>query len=86
MSLVVIALVVLAAMSLGLRTTGGLLSGRIHPVAHIVVAIVVGGLLSLAFLQLCDAYRIFEFGLGLLISLSPVGVFDLVRWWFRWRR
>ncbi len=86
MSVVIIALLVLAAMSLGLRSTASVLTSRIHPVAHIVVAIVVGGLLSLAFLQLCDAYRVFEFGLGLLISLSPVGAFDLVRWWFRWGR
>ena len=27
---------------------------------------------------------VFELGLGLLLSLSPVGVFDLVKWWFRW--
>jgi hypothetical protein len=27
-----------------------------------------------------------EFGLGLLISLSPVGVFDAVKWWFLWGR
>lgn len=85
MNLVIVTLLILSAVSLGLRTTS-FLTARVHPIARLVVALLTGALLSAAFLQFCDSYRVFEFGLGLLISLSPVGVFDLVKWWFRWRR
>ena len=27
--------------------------------------------------------RAVRLGLGLLVSLSPVGVYDLVKWWYR---
>jgi hypothetical protein len=85
MNIVIIGLLVLAAVSLGLRTTS-FLNARVHPVARMGLAMVVGGILSAAFLQFCDSYRVFEFGLGLLISLSPVGLFDAVKWWFLWGR
>jgi hypothetical protein len=85
MNVVIIVLLILAAVSLGLRATSGL-SLRVHPVIRFAIALAVGLLLSVAFLQFCDSYRVFEFGLGLLISLSPVGVFDLAKWWFRWGR
>ena len=46
------------------------------------MSIVAGALLTGAMLQLCESYGVFELGLGLLLSLSPVGVFDLAKWWF----
>ena len=85
MNVVIIALLILSAVSLGLRATS-FVSARLHPVARLVVATLVGALLSLAFLQFFDSYRVFEFGLGLLLSLSPVGLFDLAKWWFLWRK
>ena len=85
MSVVIIVLLVLAAMSLGLRTTSVLLSRRIHPMVRFAVSIAAGGLMTLVVLQVSDSYRVFEFGLGLLLSLSPVGLFDLAKWWYRWR-
>ena len=85
MNVVIIALLVLSAVSIGLRTTS-FLSARIHPAARLAAAMLTGALLSLAFLQFFDRYRVLEFGLGLLLSLSPVGLFDLAKWWFRWRQ
>ena len=85
MNLVIVTLLILSAVSLGLRTTAFLIP-RVHPIARLVVAVLTGALLSAAFLRFCDSYRVFEFGLGLLISLSPVGLFDLTKWWFRWDR
>ena len=85
MNIVIIGLLILAAVSLGLRATSALTS-RVHPIMRIALALAVGGILSIAFLQFCDSYRVFEFGLGLLISLSPVGLFDLTKWWFLWGR
>lgn len=84
MSSVITGLLILAAVSLGLRATS-MLRPRVHPLVRLFLALTAGALLSGAFLQLCDSYRVFEFGLGLLISLSPVGLFDLVKWWFLWR-
>lgn len=85
MSIVIIGLLLLAAVSIGLRMTVGLVA-RVHPAARLAAAIVVGGIMSAAFLMYCDSQRVLEFGLGLLISLSPVGVFDVVKWWFLWDR
>ena len=85
MNLVILALLLLSAVSLGLRTTS-FLRERLHPIARLAVGMVVGALLSLAFLRFFDSYRVFEFGLGLLLSLSPVGLFDLAKWWFLWRK
>jgi hypothetical protein len=76
-------LVALAAISLGLRTTGVLIP-RVHPLARLIVSAVIGWLLSTATLQLCDRYQLHDLGLGLLVSLSPIGVYDLARWWLRW--
>ena len=84
MSIVIIGLLTLAATSLGLRTTS-FLAIRVHPIVRIVLALVVGVVLSAAVLQFFDSYQVFEFGLGLLVSLSPVGLFDLAKWWFTWR-
>ena len=72
----------LAAVSLGLRTTSVLIS-RVHPLLRLVVSSVIGTILVLATLQICDRYRVHDLGLGLLLSLAPVGIFDLAKWWFR---
>lgn len=85
MNIVIIGLLLLAAASLGLRITG-VLARRVHPMVRLGIAVAAGILLSMAFLQFCESYRVFEFGLGLLISFSPVGLFDLTKWWFLWDR
>jgi hypothetical protein len=43
-------------------------------------------ILVVATLQICDRYRVRDLGLGLLMSVAPVGVFDLAKWWFRRKR
>ena len=78
-------LVALAAVSLGLRTTS-LLIPRVHPLARFVISAVVGWVLAAATLQICDRYQVHDLGLGLLVSLSPVGLYDLAKWWLRWKR
>ncbi len=82
--LLVSPLLALAAVSLGLRTTAVLMP-RTHPVARLVAACVIGAMFVAATLQHSDRYHVHDLGLGLLVSLSPVGVFDLLKWWFRWR-
>ena len=86
MIVAVIALLVLAGMSLGLRTTALFLDARVRPELRLAAALVVGGLGTAVVLQVCSSYHVFELGLGLLLSLSPVGLFDLAKWWFRSRR
>ena len=78
-------LLALAALSLGLRATA-LLMPRVNAFVRLAVSAIVGTILVLATLQLCDRYQVHDLGLGLLISLSPVGVFDLLKWWHRRRR
>jgi hypothetical protein len=75
-------LLALAAVSLGLRTTS-LLVPRLHPLVRLAVSVVIGTILVVATLQICDRYRVHDLGLGLLLSIAPVGVFDLAKWWFR---
>jgi len=82
-SLVVAVLLALASISLGLRTTSLYASNRMHPVARLGLAVVTGGLMTALILQVCESYRVFELGFGLLLSLSPVGIYDLLKWWFR---
>lgn len=72
----------LASMTLGLRTTSLYVSDRLHPVARLMLAIFTGGLMTALILQVCSSYGVLELGLGLLFSLSPVGVYDLAKWWF----
>ena len=76
-------LVALAAITLGLRTTS-LLVPRLHPLARFIASAVVGWILTTATLQLCDRYQVHDLGLGLLVSLSPIGLYDLAKWWLRW--
>jgi hypothetical protein len=78
-------LLALAALSLGLRTTG-LLMPRVNPLLRLAVSSVIGTILVLATLQICDRYQVHDLGLGLLLSISPVGVFDLAKWWFTRKR
>jgi hypothetical protein len=85
MNAVIIGLVALAAIALGLRATSLWAGPAVHPLVRLAMSIVVGALLAGAMLQLCENYGVFELALGLLISLSPVGVFDLAKWWFKWR-
>ena len=85
MTAFVLGLLALAALSLGLRTTGVLLSPRVHPLMRFVAAGLIGGVMTAAILELCNAYGVAQLGWGLLLSLSPVGLFDLAKWWFRWR-
>ena len=79
------ALLSLAAVSLGLRTTGVMLGPRVHPLARLVLSIVIGAVFVFVALDVARNLRIVELGLGLLASLAPVGVFDVVKWWYRWR-
>jgi hypothetical protein len=74
-------LLALAALSLGLRTTS-LLMPRVHPLLRLAVSSAVGTVLVLATLQICDRYQVHDLGLGLLVSLSPAGMYDLTKWWF----
>lgn len=86
MTAVVYLLVALAGLSLGLRTTSVTIGERrFHPLVRLGLAIVVGAILVAATLEICESYRVFDMGVGLLLSLSPVGLFDLAKWWFRWR-
>jgi hypothetical protein len=75
-------LLALAAITLGLRATG-LLIPRVPPLLRLTVSALIGTILVLATLQICDRYRVHDLGLGLLISLAPVGIFDLAKWWYR---
>lgn len=86
MTLLVVALLAAAAISLGLRVTSGLLAGVSHPIDRLLLAAVVG--ISIAWLSLVAStrYQVFEAGLGLLVALAPVGVYDVARWWGRSRR
>jgi hypothetical protein len=77
-------LLALAAVSLGLRTTSVLIP-RVHPVLRMIVSIVIGSIFVIVTLQVCDGYQVHDLGLGLLVSLSPVGIYDLAKWWFRWQ-
>lgn len=86
MSAAIIGLVALAAISLGLRTTAVLLGPAIHSPGRLLLSVAAGALITMVILELADSYGVFELALGLLLSLSPVGVFDLAKWWFKWRR
>ena len=83
--LVVGLLVALAAVCLGLRTTA-ILIPRVHPIIRLIASSVIGTIFATVTLQVGERYGVYDLGLGLLLSLSPVGVFDLAKWWFRWRR
>lgn len=83
MTVLLVLLVTLAGLSLGLRTTSVLVDPQIHPLDRMALSIVAGALWTAVVFEVSDSYRIFDFGLGLMLSLSPVGLFDLTKWWFR---
>ena len=85
MTLLLGALVMLAGLSLGLRTTSVLMPPQAHPLDRLALSIAAGALWVAVVFEVSSSYRIFDFGLGLMLSLSPVGVFDLTKWWFRSR-
>ena len=78
-------LLALAAASLGLRTTSVLIP-RTHPAVRLLASMLIGVVFVIVTLQICDQYRVRDLGLGLLVSLAPVGVYDVVKWWYRWNR
>ena len=86
MNAAITGLVALAAISLGLRTTAVLLGPTVHPPGRLLLSIAAGALITMVILEIADNYGVIELALGLLLSLSPVGVFDLAKWWFTWRR
>lgn len=75
----------LAAVTLGLRTTSVLIP-RVHPLPRLLASIVIGAIFVTVTLQISDRYNVHDLGSGLLVSLSPVGIYDLAKWWFRWKR
>lgn len=85
MTVLLVVLVTLAGLSLGLRTTSVVLPPGVHPLDRLAASMVAGALWTAVVFEVADSYRIFDFGLGLLLSLSPVGVFDITKWWFRSR-
>lgn len=74
-----------ASLSLGFRATAFFVEKSVHPMDRLAVAAIAGGLITAVILQVSASYRVFELGLGLVLSLSPVGPFDLTKWWFRSR-
>lgn len=85
MTVLIVVLVGLAGLCLGLRTTSLLLNPLAHPYDRLALSILAGTLWVAVVLELSASYRIFDFGLGLLLSLSPAGLFDVTKWWFRSR-
>ena len=85
MTLLLVLLVTLAGLSLGLRTTSVLMDSAAHPLDRLALSVLAGALWTALVLEISNSYRAFDFGLGLMLSLSPVGLFDLTKWWFRSR-
>lgn len=85
MTVFLVLLVMLAGLSLGLRTTSVLLPPQTHPLDRLALSIVAGTLWTAVVFEASNSYRVFDLGLGLMLSLSPVGVFDIAKWWFRSR-
>jgi hypothetical protein len=85
MTVVLVLLVMLAGLSLGLRTTSVLLPPQTHPLDRLALSVAAGALWTAVVFDVSDSYRVFDLGLGLMLSLSPVGVFDVTKWWFRSR-
>lgn len=85
MIVLLVLLVTLAGLSLGLRTTSVLVNPTAHPLDRMALSMVAGALWTAVVFEVADSYRIFDFGLGLMLSLSPAGLFDVTKWWFRSR-
>ena len=82
MTVAMVMLLVAAAISLGLRSTAAYDARAPHPLDRLMVGLVAGGALVWVGLMLSARWRVFEAGLGLLVSLAPVGLYDLARWWY----
>lgn len=85
MTVLLAVLVSLAGLSLGLRTTSVLMPPNAHPLDRLALSVAAGALWTAVVFEVSDTYRVFDLGLGLMLSLSPVGLFDLTKWWFRSR-
>ena len=72
-------LLALAAVSLGLRTTSVLIP-RVHPLVRLAASLMIGAAFVVVALRISDRYFVHDLGLGLLISLSPVGLYDFTKW------
>jgi hypothetical protein len=72
-------LLAMAAVSLGLRTTSVLIP-RVHPFVRLAASLLIGAALVVFALRLSDRYLVYDLGLGLLVSLAPVGVYDFTKW------
>lgn len=78
-------LLALAAVCLGLRTTSALIP-RVHALLRLVISLVIGSAIVVGALRLSDQYLVYDLGLGLLISLAPVGLYDTIKWWIHAKR
>lgn len=85
MTFVVVLLVALAGLCLGLRTTSVMLPLSVHPLDRLSLSVVAGTIWTAVVFDVANSYRIYDFGLGLMLSLSPAGLFDITKWWFRSR-
>jgi hypothetical protein len=85
MIVAIAALLLAASLSVGLRATSGWLD-RWHPIDRLVFAIVLGGVMVAASLNLSSRFGVIQAGYGLAFSLAPVGFYDIVKWWYRSRR
>jgi len=83
MTALLVMLVTLAGLSLGLRTTSVLVGPAAHPLDRLALSVLAGALWTALVFEVSSSYRAFDFGLGLMLSLSPVGLFDVAKWWFR---
>jgi hypothetical protein len=85
MAAVLFLLLLAAALSLGLRSTTIIDGDGTHPVDRLLAAATAGGILAWAALTLSWRWKVVEAGVGLLLSLAPVGFYDVARWWYRAR-
>lgn len=81
--LAVNAALLLAAACLGLRIVSLLMAARFNAYLRLLMAILIGTAIVVYSLRLCDQYQVHDMGLGLFVSLAPVGVYDLMKWWLR---
>jgi hypothetical protein len=84
MIVAVAALLVAAALSVGLRATSGWLE-HWHPIDRLILAMILGGVVLAASLTMSSRYGVIQAGYGLAFSLAPVGLYDVLKWWFRSR-
>lgn len=83
MAALLLLLLLAAALSLGLRSTTVIDGDGTHPVDRLLAAATAGGIMTGAALLLSWRWHVAEAGVGLLLSLAPVGLYDVARWWYR---